>query len=85
MKMDAPLDIPGIHTLPLIALGIIPRPTVSNTLGPSDIVSAAHSVINENWEQIPTKAKYHNPKDARYHEDVIPELYFHIGAAMLRE
>lgn len=45
------------NTLPLISLGVIPRPTASNTMDPSDVISAAHSVINENWKQIPTRAK----------------------------
>lgn len=53
----APVDIPGIHTLPLISLGVIPRPTASNTMDPSDIISLAHSVVVENWKQSPAQAK----------------------------
>lgn len=56
-----------------------------DNVGPSDVISVAHSIINENWKQIPTGAKYHNPKDARCHEDVIPELYSPTDAALLRE
>jgi len=76
------MKIPGMQRLPLcyeLSLG------QQSATGPSDVISAAHSVTNEKQEQIPTRPKYHNPKDARYHEDVIPEFYCHIGAALLRE
>lgn len=29
-----------------------PRPTVSNPWGPAGVISAAHSVVNENWKLI---------------------------------